>query len=44
MKSNQNIVSCPEGIEKEVENKNTKWENSRDSYGYIALNIWKNSF
>ena len=28
---------------KECENKNTKWENSRDRYGYMALNMWKNS-
>ena len=25
------------------ENKNTKWENNRDKYGYMALNIWKKS-
>ena len=37
-------VSWREEHEKEGENKNTKWENSRDRYGYMTLNIWKNSY
>ena len=41
------IVECilgREENEKEGENKNKKWENSRDRLGYMALNIWKNSY
>ena len=40
MKSNQKIVNC----EKVGENENTKWKNSGDRYGYMALNKWKNSY
>ena len=34
-------VSWREEYEKEGENRNTKWENSRDRYGYTVLNIMK---
>ena len=49
MKSNQKIVNCRmcpvESREWKVgENENTKWKNSGDRYGYMALNKWKNSY
>ena len=49
MISNQTlqIVECilgREENEKEGENKNKKWENSRDRLGYTALNIWRSSY
>ena len=49
MKLNQTlqIVECvlwQEEWEKEGENKNTKWENRRDRYGCMVLNIQKNIY
>ena len=37
-------VSWRQKYEKEGDNKNTKWEQSRDRYGYMVLNNWKNSY
>ena len=49
MKLNQalEILECVsrwEKYEKEGDNKNTRWEQSRDRYGYMVLNNWKNSY